>query len=49
MPLLPFATEAGMPELTGLVGWIADVVAALGSVGVGVAVALEVIVPPRAS
>ena len=46
MPLLPFATEAGMPELTGLVGWIADVVAALGSVGVGVAVALEVIVPP---
>lgn len=43
---LPLATEAGMPELTGLVGWIADLVVALGSVGVGIAVALEVIVPP---
>ena len=33
-------------ELTGLVGLIVDVVAAIGSVGVGLAVALEVIVPP---
>ena len=34
------------PQLTGLVGWIADLVATLGPVGVGVAVALETIVPP---
>lgn len=46
MPVVPLATEAGMPELTGLVGWIVDVVEALGAVGVGIAVALEVVVPP---
>lgn len=33
-------------DLTGLVGWIADVIAALGPVGVGLVVALENIFPP---
>ncbi len=47
MPVLPpLSTEAGMSELTGLVGWIVDVVEAIGAVGVGLAVALEVIIPP---
>lgn len=44
--LLPLSTEAGVSELTGLVGWIVDVVEAIGAVGVGLAVALEVVVPP---
>ena len=44
--LLPLAVEAGATELTGLVGLIVDMVAAIGAVGVGVAVALEVVVPP---
>ena len=47
MPVpLHLATEAGVSDLTGLVGWIVDVVEAIGAVGVGLAVALEVIVPP---
>lgn len=46
MPLSPLAAEAGVPELTGLVGWIVGVVEAVGAAGVGLAVALEVIVPP---
>jgi membrane protein DedA with SNARE-associated domain len=33
-------------ELTGLVGWIADVIAALGAVGVGVLTLVEVFFPP---
>jgi membrane protein DedA with SNARE-associated domain len=33
-------------ELTGLIGWIADVIAALGAVGVGVLTLLEVFFPP---
>ena len=35
-----------MPEVTGLVGWVLDLVARLGPVGLGLAVALETIVPP---
>ena len=33
-------------ELTGLIGWIADVIAALGSVGVAALTLLEVFFPP---
>ena len=44
LPLL--AAEAGVTELTGLVGLIVDMVAAIGAIGVGLAVALEVVVPP---
>lgn len=44
-PLLS-AASSSPEELTGLVGWIVDLIGAIGSVGVGVAVALEVIVPP---
>ena len=40
------AAPAGVPELTGLVGWIVDLIAAVGAVGVGIAVALEVVIPP---
>jgi membrane protein DedA with SNARE-associated domain len=34
------------PELTGLAGWVADVIVALGPVGVGLLVALENLFPP---
>jgi len=33
-------------QLTGLIGWVADVIATLGSVGVGVLTLLEVFFPP---
>lgn len=39
-------TDAGTQGLTGLVGWVADVIAALGPVGVGLLVALENVFPP---
>lgn len=43
----PFATGGGDPsELTGLVGWIADVIELLGAVGVGVLTLAEVFFPP---
>ena len=35
-----------MPEVTGLVGWLLDLVARFGPVGLGIAVAAETIVPP---
>ena len=35
-----------MPEVTGLVGWLLDLIARLGPVGLGLAVAAETIVPP---
>jgi membrane protein DedA with SNARE-associated domain len=40
----PVAAES--QELTGLAGWVVDVVAALGPVGVGLLVALENLFPP---
>lgn len=41
------ADAASDPEqLTGLLGWIADVIAALGSIGVGVLTTAEVFFPP---
>lgn len=36
----------GTDDLTGLVGWVADVIEALGPVGVGMLVALENVFPP---
>ena len=44
MSLIAAAAEG--QDLTGLVGWIADVISALGPVGVGLMVALENIFPP---
>lgn len=41
-----FASGGGTGDLTGLVGWIADVIAALGSVGVGMLTLAEVFFPP---
>jgi membrane protein DedA with SNARE-associated domain len=52
---LPLSTVAGAPlaasggdpsELTGLIGWIADVIELLGAVGVGVLTLAEVFFPP---
>jgi membrane protein DedA with SNARE-associated domain len=44
---LPAAAPAAAdPELTGLAGWVVDVVDALGPVGVGLLVALENLFPP---
>jgi len=40
------AAASGGRELTGLAGWVVDVVGALGSFGVGVLVALENLFPP---
>ena len=40
------AAQSDTEDLTGLVGWIADVIAALGPVGVGLMVALENVFPP---
>jgi membrane protein DedA with SNARE-associated domain len=40
------AAEAGRQELGGLVGWVLDVIEALGAVGVGLLVALESVFPP---
>jgi membrane protein DedA with SNARE-associated domain len=42
---LPAAVSAD-PELTGLAGWVVDVVDALGPIGVGLLVALENLFPP---
>jgi len=41
------AAQGGTEDLTGLVGWVAGVVAALGPVGVGLMVALENVFPPH--
>ena len=44
---VPIAASAAQPsELTGLIGWIADVIAMLGSVGVGLLTLAEVFFPP---
>jgi membrane protein DedA with SNARE-associated domain len=44
---VPVAVSAAQPsELTGLIGWIADVIAMLGSVGVGLLTLAEVFFPP---
>jgi membrane protein DedA with SNARE-associated domain len=44
---VPLGASAGQPsELTGLIGWIADVIALLGSVGVGLLTLAEVFFPP---
>lgn len=40
------AASADASRLTGLAGWVVDVVDALGPVGVGVLVALETVFPP---
>lgn len=40
------ASGDGPGDLTGLVGWIADVIAALGAAGVGVLTLAEVFFPP---
>jgi membrane protein DedA with SNARE-associated domain len=37
---------SGSQELTGLIGWIGDVIAALGAIGVGVLTLAEVFFPP---
>jgi membrane protein DedA with SNARE-associated domain len=36
----------GGSDLTGIAGWVVDVIAALGAVGVGLLVALENVFPP---
>lgn len=41
-----FAAESDPSELTGLVGWVADVIAALGSVGVALLTLLDNFFPP---
>lgn len=40
------AAADGATELTGFVGWIADIIEALGAVGVGVLTLIEVFFPP---
>ena len=40
------ATATGNEELTGLAGWVVDIVASMGSVGVGALVTLENLFPP---
>ncbi|HSJ46777.1 MAG TPA: DedA family protein [Euzebyales bacterium] len=43
----PLAASGGDPsELTGLIGWIADVIELLGAIGVGVLTLAEVFFPP---
>lgn len=37
------------PELTGIVGWVVDLMSALGAPGVGLAIALENVFPPLPS
>lgn len=44
--LLAAASSRGTDDLSGLVGWIADVISNLGPVGVGLMVALENVFPP---
>ncbi len=44
---VPYARAAeGDPQLTGLTGWVASVIEALGELGVGLLVALENLIPP---
>ena len=43
------AAASDPQQLTGLVGWVADVIAALGAVGVGVLTLAEVFFPPAPS
>lgn len=45
-PPYPIAADGQPTELTGLTGWVASVIQALGEVGVGLLVALENLVPP---
>jgi membrane protein DedA with SNARE-associated domain len=40
------AASGQAQELTGLIGWIGDVIAALGAIGVGVLTLVEVFFPP---
>lgn len=40
------ADGGGTSDLTGLIGWIADVIGALGSIGVGLMTLAEVFFPP---
>ncbi|MBW3603352.1 MAG: DedA family protein [Actinobacteria bacterium] len=40
------ANRGGTDDLTGLIGWVADVIGALGSVGVGLMTLAEVFFPP---
>lgn len=40
------ASASGGQDFSGLVGWVADVLAALGSIGVGLLTFLEVVFPP---
>lgn len=48
MTMMLAAASAGA-ELTGMVGWVSDVLAALGAVGVAVLTLLEVVFPPLPS
>lgn len=42
----PLLAQSGGSDLTGLAGWVADVVAATGSVGIGLLVLIETVFPP---
>ena len=44
--MTPLAAESDPQQLGGLVGWVLDVIEALGSIGVGLLIALESIFPP---
>lgn len=48
-PHASLGTATSEAELTGLVGWVVSVIAALGPVGVGLLVALENVFPPLPS
>lgn len=49
VPAALTSVGADPSELTGLAGWVVDVVSALGPVGVGALVALETVFPPLPS
>lgn len=46
MPALLPLSAAGTADLSGLAGWVADVMSALGAVGVGLLTLLETVFPP---
>lgn len=46
MSILPPVTAASGEELTGLVGWVADVIATFGAWGVAALIAVENLFPP---
>ncbi|MFC4616880.1 DedA family protein [Cellulomonas algicola] len=48
-PHAGLGTATSEAELTGLVGWVVSVIAALGPIGVGLLVALENVFPPLPS